>query len=986
MKKLICIIAMVALLSQVLLASPYDNPYNQIMVTTTLTGLTIDEIPPVDYTGDPDYLSKVKRYNFSDVSGQDRLAAIQLAMFDVTKGTATNKFGTGNLKNIEALTMLIRMFGNAEQIRNQVITANPGVTGSGLTSALNDAYYQEAKNLGIILATEEVGHASLATREQVGVWLVRASGLAPAFGVNALYKATDWNLVKAGNLDAIETVVDQQIMSIQADGRFNPKGTISRTQFARSIDLLFDQFTDTLGVTPLYGIVIGSDTKTDPTGQYTSYYVRNMDNQIAHIQVATPKGQPSTGLSVYKGSLTTHQALKAGDEIEYLVKDGMVKFVNVLPVNQVKDRLFDYLKTLEGTVTHSGFVVSNSQETLKLGAVDQTNRRVRVELTNDAMIDLLSVYDNTLKINNNYLLIKGQSYMAPSELKVNDRITIIEQEGNVLYAYYGEPTTETIKGTLRYVDTSSDPAQVILFDYQDRLITLQVHKDARVSVNFYPATLKDLKVGSATTLTVLNNQIMSILSDSYQPIPGYIPNQGKIKMAKIQSLSGSQVIFKDDTATYEIGPATVIMKDGVRISKSALKVGDQVKLYFDNIYTKMPSKVEVEGQEQVITKILKGVVDNYNQFTAQVDISGRSRLQNTVWKSETDPYSATYTLANDVQIRDGGKPVTTEALKKSYQKKEAYFVIRNQFGRNEIVQMVFKSGYEKQYVEAIKSYSNVLNRMELKNNKNISYNDDTLFILGNRLVDRMAIKNDAPVVVVANQVNGVDQAQIVKMIGNFETIYDRIRVGVVEDVNSYSFALNNYSKITDYVFDKVDQSELLLGMSEETWIRDITKDKLITRETFFHNTYSREENDSTDGKGLLKERYYGIVVTDGNNHALAAALRFKGLIPNDVIDDKITSESLVDDEIERILKATRLTVGTISEFNEGWKRIYTVDAYDYLNHNGEWTPNKTGSFIELTDAIIIKGDRVLTYKDLKLDDRVYILRYDEDAWVVFVEE
>jgi hypothetical protein len=62
-----------------------------------------------------------------------------------------------------------------------------------------------------------------------------------------------------------------------------------------------------------------------------------------------------------------------------------------------------------------------------------------------------------------------------------------------------------------------------------------------------------------------------------------------------------------------------------------------------------------------------------------------------------------------------------------------------------------------------------------------------------------------------------------------------------------------------------------------------------------------------------------------------------------------------------------------------------VDSQNYLSHHGEWVNNTTLTYIELTDAIIMKNNKAITYDDLKLDDKLYIVRYDEDALVVFVE-
>ncbi|MCK8059326.1 MULTISPECIES: S-layer homology domain-containing protein [unclassified Fusibacter] len=986
MKRLISLILVTFMLLQVAWMNPYDNPYNQIQYVQEYRALSLPEEIPVDYVGDKDFQLRISQYDFTDVSGQDKINAVRLAMFDITKGIGGNKFGANQeITNIQVLTMLVRMFGDDQAIKQRVINNNPGVPASTLMMALYDAYYQEAKTLGILGVVEEVGYAQKATRENIGVWIVKASGIDSQFGQNALYGASDWQQIRVENLDAIETLIDQRIMSLEADGRFNPYGPMSRKEFAAVLGQVFEQFEDNLGLLTQYGVVIGMKESTDPTGTFTDYYIRNIDNSIKRIQVGAPTFGAKTGLAVYKQGLKNQTALRLGDEISYITQDEMVKFTVVLEDHQTTDRLLQYFKNLDDIQVRQGRVLSNLTENLTVDAIDQTNRRIRVELDDDAMIDLLSVKDNVSGIANDYIVVDGIQYKQPKDLVAGDLVTVYSLENEVLYVSVGKSEVKEVKGTLRFVDQTTDPAQIVLFDYKNELVILAVDPDAQISVNFYKATLADLKVGASTTVQVINNRAVHIVSDSYQPIPGYIPDDGKIKMATIQSIVGGKVILKDESTMYEIGPSTLIYKDNERVNVSTLKTGDRVKLYFDNIYSKIPSRVVIEGAEQLLTKVLKGRVSNYNQFTDTLSINNRFRLQNSVWISESDPYTETYRLANDALIYDDGEIITQAQLNKSYQEKDAYFVIRNNFGTKEIAQLIFKKGYEKNYAEGIKDYSNVLDRMELKNNRNIRYDEATIFMQENRLVDENALRDDANVFVVSNQVNGIDYAQLIKVVGNFDTIFDSIYIGALEEVNSYSLLLNNFSSIENSDWTKVDQGELLLGLSDDTDIYDYKLKSTITREELFHGSYSRTENDSIDGKGLSKERYYGIYITDGSDNVLAMNLRFKEFIEFDNIDDTITSETKIDDVLNNILEDTVLTTGQISEFNNQWKRIGLYDSYNFLRHHGEWVPNTTETFVELTNAIIMKNDKQITYDELSIDDKVYIVRYDEDALVLFVE-
>jgi len=986
-KKTISIIVLLSLLVlQVAWMNPYDNPYNQIQYVQEFRAIELEAPTPVDYTGDRDFQTRVNQYNFTDVSGNSKIAAVQLAVFDISKGIGNRRFAAATpIKNIEVITMLVRMFGNDEQIRQTVIANNPGAPASTLTLALYDGYYQEAKRLGILGPLEDVGYTQNATRENIGVWLVKAAGIQSVFSQNGLYKAVDWKDLRTENLPAIETLVDLRILPLQASNRFNPFGSMTRGDFAVVLDRVFEQFSETLGITTQYGILVGNQTSTDPTGTQRDFYIRNIDDTLSHVQVTTPRVGMSTGLVVYKNGLNNHTALRLGDELKYMIKDGVVRYVVVLPTGQVKDRLLQHFKSLTDTELRQGIIQSVNAETLNIGPINQSNVRIRIENDDDSMVDLVSIKDNVMNVENEFLIIDGTRYVKPADLKEKDRLTYVIQGDKILYASLGKSEIQDIRGTLRFVDQISNPPQIVIFDESNRLRIFGVARDASFSVNFYPATLNDLKLGAPTVIRVLNNEIVHLMSDSYQPMPGFIPKDGKIRLATVQSVLGTRLVLKDDKTLYEVGPSTAIYKGTTLVSASTIKNGDRVKLYFDNIYSTVPTRVIIEGPQQLITKTLKGNLFTYNQSTQTVSISERSYLQNTLWVKEQKPATEQYKLALNAKISSNGEPVTLSELGRNFSGRQGYFVIRDNFGSKEIVQMAFHSGFERNYKEAVQSFSNVLNRLVLKNNRTIHYDDTTLFIQDQRVVDKSVLKNNVTVHAVTSFTNGVEKAQIIRVMGNFDTIFDSVYIGALEEVHSYSIRLANYTTVSDYNWKKAHSTQNLLTTSDDTWIYDGTLGEQISREVFFNSAYSRSENDSVDGRGLQKERYYGVFVTDGFDHVLAMRLRFKELIRNENIDDVLTQETQIAARIDAVMSEARFTVGTIGEFNQQWKRVGLVDSQNYLSHHGEWVNNTTLTYIELTDAIIMKNNKAITYDDLKLDDKLYIVRYDEDALVVFVE-
>lgn len=982
----LCLLSLLlAIATSTSFANPYDDPYNPIQNVQSLSALEIPKDKAVDYNGEIDSASKVSRYNFTDVSGRAKVAAAQLAVFDISRGQSANRFG-GNqvVTNIEAIGMLVRMYGNDQEIRNRVVAANPSVVGSRFNQAMNDAYFNEARLLGIIGANESVNYNQAASRENLGVWLVKAAGIDAPFTQNALYRAKDWQSIRIENLGAIEALVDLDIITLQKDGRFNPRGTMTRSDWSLVLFKVFDEFTDALGLETRFGVVVGNQLKKDPTGDLQDLYLREVDDSIKRIQLKKPLRGKATGLVVYKGKIQGQSALAIGDEVRYLVKDNVVRYVEVLAKNQVNARLLETLKAVADTQKHQGVVVSVTPETIKYNGLSQKNMRIRVENDDDTMMDLVSGRDYNFNFQNDYLLVKGTGFMAPASLKKGDQLTYYVKDDKVLYATWGKVNAQAVTGTLRMISTQQTPPQIAMFDRNNQLRIFPVSKGVKVSVNYYAATLEDLKPGAYAAMSVLNGEIISIVSDSFQPTPGFIPQEGKLRMATVLKVGASKISLKEDQKIYEIGPNTAIYRNTKLVPFSTLKAGDQVKLYFDNIYSTMPVRVVISGKDQFITKILKGGVYSYNPNTLQVVIGDRSRLINTTWQPEAEPFNQSYTIADDALIYDNGKPVSLEQLGSIYQRKLAYFVIRDKMGRQEIAQMAFSTGGERTYKEAIKTYSNVVDRMVLKDNRTVIFGPDTLFIQNQRLVDKNALSVDTTVQVITNIVNNQEVAKVVRLMTTSDSLFDRVYVGAIDEVFSYSLNLTNFSSVANYVWSKADQAKKLLQMTDDTRIYNATTEKNITRAELFNGPYSRAENDSTDGKGLAKDSYYGYFVTDGTDMLQTMSIRFKELNKFDPIDDALSQNTQVAGKLDALLKATTFTIGNVGEINAQWKRIGLVDSQNYLSFHSEWVLNPTLTFVEMSDALILKENKVISFDELQIDDVLYLVRNDEDAMVVFV--
>lgn len=961
----------------------WANPYDQIQAVKSYTPPAIEGEIASDLTGDTDYLSRIANYNFNDVTGRVKIDAIRLALFGITTGRGNRQFGgTAAIKNIEALTMLVRMFGDDMALIQAVTTANPNATSSQRSAALQAAYFNEATALGIIAANEDLSYSALASRQNIARWLVNAGGLTATVSQNTLYQASDWQQIQAQNVDAVALLLDQRIMTLGADGRFNPNGTVSRANFASVLGEVFEKFADKLDVNNNYAVVIGKQTTANSGDTQTTLTMRGTDNKVFSVTLQSD----TNGLSVYKnGQLTSHQALVVGDEINYLVQKKRIAYSVVLDSHSVLDKIIQAYQKYDDIVVQQGTIMSNQSEVDNTANATVNQQRLRLRLDDGSVVDLVSRNDPKTGIDNQYLVRSGTDYLAPSNLAVGQALTIYTQDANILYAETGREAISELKGNLRFVDLTTTPQQIALIDNNDKIHILPVSSSANININYYQAKLSDLKVGAYATVQMARGEVVYIAADSYQPAPGYIPPAGKTTFATISQINGTQFNVLEDDKTYYYDSQTQFYLGESKIAANQLKVGDKVKLYFDDIYSTVPSKISIEGAEQLVAQLIRGQLFSYNQFSDEITVGERYQLINNQWKSQKSPYSDTYKLARDVAIYIGEQKIDKTSFNADYNQRDAYFVVKDNYGRAEVVKIVFKDGFERHYNDVVGDFSNVLNKLELKNNVNISFGEGTIFVQDNRVVDKSVLRDNATIYVLSNQVNGVDNAQIISVLPDIKDIFKTIYAGAVDVVNPYDVRINYFASASGYKWTTVQSLEKTLYLSDDTKIYNATTDKWITRELFFNDAYSAEENKDDNNKGLKYQRYYGVFITDGYDNLIALRLRYKELVKNNDIDDSIAAESAIADKLNKILKDTVFTMGTIAEKNDSWQRVSLNNSHNYVKYSGEWQANSTATFVELSEAVIIKAGQQIEYSELKRGDTIYVIRYDEDALVAYVE-
>ncbi len=202
------------------------------------------------------------------------------------------------------------------------------------------------------------------------------------------------------------------------------------------------------------------------------------------------------------------------------------------------------------------------------------------------------------------------------------------------------------------------------------------------------------------------------------------------------------------------------------------------------------------------------------------------------------------------------------------------------------------------------------------------------------------------------------------------------------------FNLDHSASMTGYTWNEADDDNNIdLTYGYETVITDVTETtpNTLSDYQFFNGSYMREENEDTDDEGLDYERYYAIVVANENGEALNVMLRQEALIEGLNIDDEIDKESEVEDEMNDVINRFIYTKGQVVSIDTNWNRVELKNSFDWLDYYNKWNDNRTNTYIELGDTIIMKNNETISFDDIEIGDKIKAIRYKEDAVVVFVE-
>lgn len=913
------------------------------------------------------------------------------------------------ITGFEAMRYLVRLAGDEAVVAAATLPQTGGLSEEAVEALYNEQYANQALNAGILLPTEYRNMQQPASREQLGVWLSRTVGLAPVVdNIESVFGFNDYALVTPSNRGTIEALLRAEIMNSGNDGNFNPQGSMTRAEFMEVLDAGSERLYDANNITTNYGLVKGIQESTQEEVGYEikerTFIVQNVDGSVTGIRT-TENSRTSNGMDfvLYKDNMPfSSKGVMVGDEIQYFVKDDAVIYAEAIDDNTILEKIRLSEEEDGNMTTYFGSIYEILDQKHWVDDYYVNSKRARVRTFDGQTFDLVVETDIYTGNKNDMIVYKDNIVGGIDLLEEGDDISfVVKNNDNVVYVS-AIPLWETsVSGTVRYVTTDEETGQsrITVFGYDDVIYEYPVADYANVTINDNYGSLEDLMYGQDVTLDLTEGYVIGIDSETFTENPGYIPEYGKVRMGTIYAVYPAGITFEigERRISYDLPSGTPITKGGVSVTRNALKEGDSVKLFFDDIYTDQISKMEVEGVERLIQQVYKGKLGSVNETKQTITLYEPRYLKNEDWV-DTETYSEELTLSSGAEIYDGNLPISVNDLERIHRNQTVYVVVEDSYGDSVASKVSVKYGGENVYSDTVRAVDDALGGFELDDPRiNFNITKGTIVVKDSRFIDPSLLSKKDNVLVVSQYADGVYDANVIKLMTRTESIFERVYIGAVEAVGSNYFTLKNWATLDDNEWDDVDDSTserfYVHTGSVITDITDSDDPKTIEINDFFHDSYARLENEGTDDDGLEYERYYAVVVMKDTEDSATAVrsitsmnMRHKGLIEGQNIDDDLTDRDDIADELDDTLEDMYLTRGIIDEIDETWERIRLTDSNNWFSSVAEWRNNSVDTYVEYPNAMVIKENNVIDIDDLEIGDSISVLRSNEKALVIFVDE
>lgn len=958
------------------------------------------------YTATPNGQAVINNLKYTDINNSSydlKDAIYQNGALDLLKGFGTTKFNpNGSISKEMALYLAYMAANRAQDINTQGQALNAARATAdkktSLQAVLYDGSLQLAANEGLITQQEladalNTDQASLEAtafkrsapvqRQEFAAWLAKALMLPPTYDQQELFNNfIDWKGARAENVPYIEAVLQNNIMSGDGAGSFNPTKTVTRQEAARILknaeNVILPLRNMDKRTATIEDIQSTKDTSKGYRIDYNTYLIRNSDGLLNEIVVESQYQKPTTTsneltgatqpsyrteIPVYKnGIITSSQSLKKGDRIEYVagIDNKIVQYARVLSNN--------------GQISYKAAIVNSANytaRTMNITPLKQTIQYPNQEISDPKPMTYSNgniVYEN-YSYTNNVVDALTKAPIDVTSIKPG-RIVIIGIKQDIIAELI--PITvkkEREQGLISGIVEENNPQLGYLTLYNEdgtgkiplalsplRTFNYADPNGVVVYKNHVPAELDDIEAGDTVFVRIDDTGAVSSVSS----VPNYSVRYGKVISKKISSITvetekGVQLQYNTDGVD--------VIKTGKLSKVSQLKDGDRVKLLINEApNVTILKEITIEGGDKLVANVYKGKFKRYNDISEKILLSDPWTLRKGQWVKDTMGLKE-IELGDNFTAYYGGEKRAIKSLNTMLADTTVYIASEKDYGNSENgVVATFINDLDKEVLYNDKVYNTPANRFVLeKALDSISYDIGTIVVKDGRLVQGGSVLVDDYAYVMANR-----DSDTGKLVAGVVSIEERpgaqaiqLYRGRITSIDEYkNVTLGSYSRLNGVNWDYAN-TPMTFSLSSNTRITDT--DGIVGQGDF--NSY---------GADTFKDRTI-YILSDGTEAIEISTAPYGNVnISGEVIT--VAGGTIGED-------GTQLT----SPNNITLRNCKYYDATSHL-----WVSIKDSSLNLLANSLVLKNNERINPSKLKKGDKVRVLKKDKaitgDAYIVIVEE
>ncbi len=945
---------------------------SQAAVAGAVTDNRILTDPVVNqYIGRANATDTITNINFTDVpqTHYAREAIVRGGALNLIKGGGLQRFvPNGVVSKEEALAFVLRVTGNEQAALTAAATLAATMPAGTPNSTLwSLGYLQIARNQGLItqqnlndaLATEQTEldpavnfiRTSAVTREQVAQWLYQVVTAAdpnafPVEPIQAALKFTDYSNIDIRYINAVQALAANKIMVGDAARRFNPKAGLTRAEMAVILKNLDSVYFGLIGAQVLSGTVgaVLDDqyTTTGSASLNRNIYIRNADGTVNVLTYQLNRNQspqtPILDAPTYRlNNIGGMGSIREGDTLTYIVDNNtkQIHYITVtaeMTTTTVRGRLANV-----NTALNTLSVTDNSGKQYEysfiagLAAPDSDNV-MQFYMDGKAYPVTSMPYGSTVVLTLNNSIVVGVSYVGEPVVADEVRGIVVENDPN--YGFLTIVDNAGVRRNYRYFETDMRVLKQQFYDNQDDIGYYGIMFPQFV-YNPRDTVITSVEPGDVVFIRPKAEQadVIDIISAS----TNYNMRYGRVR--QLQQNNGITSILLEyenkQTSWYDMADGIFMTRGGKVVPSTNLMVGDWAKILVNEaviapgVILDSVKFVTIEGKEHYISNIVKGNLSNFNSLQKQLVLSNVYSMTKTGWSNYQNIKQYDINTP-EIEYYYNNQQISSGYAEQFFKRSDAtvYLALDSYFAGERVAKVTFRTERDTPLNADFVTTTNGMGGFEIANAAYGTFATDagTIVRRYGRLVDGADILPSDYVTVV---LNGSGVAAVVDVTEAPASSGVTIARGRLQSVGTNQFKLQSMSA--------------LYGMN---W----TYSPIERVYEIDHNTVF------LTGDGAL-----------GMNDFVANAAANKVFY---IIADGTKAQFVVDSPY-----ATQAVRGNITA-NDG-ETLTLNSALYYQSSTGQWRTvsnvNPTITVTPLSNAIIIKNNRVVQLRDLEPGDGIRVM-------------